>query len=382
MSVNVRMDMMHHGEIFGKPILYTNWFISRDTVPDGWYCYDLCGLSKRSGRAATLKDRAEEDHVGTVLSPVPLKKPDTRSRQVRGTFFLYGKLLDLEGFCEAHALDYPQETRKYILRPAFPDEADLFFSAIDPEEDRELACVGHLRLDFGRKGDEFWHSWWQHNNDELNTPVFKADLEQVMAELRERGPLKDLDAMASYCFLSPLGRLDGEDRSYAYIAESEGYRYCLRCIPRRGDYNGYLYIYDKRQQELNMAVKQKNGLTEAGKQALLDAADPTRPHTYDWFVIEGHGRRDEQLHGASSLTDAIDRYNGLACDSKRLGVTKDKIATIDLVIAEGGIPHLDEEYHHNPRFAEDSMISEAIVRLQLSIAGLDRPGQNMTMGGV
>ncbi|MDD4842428.1 MAG: hypothetical protein PHH80_10865, partial [Sphaerochaetaceae bacterium] len=35
-----------------------------------------------------------------------------------------------------------------------------------------------------------------------------------------------------------------------FIAESENYRYCLRCTPIQGDYNVYLYIYDKRQQEM------------------------------------------------------------------------------------------------------------------------------------
>ena len=28
------------------------------------------------------------------------------------------------------------------------------------------------------------------------------------------------------------------------------------------------------------------GLTEKGRQALRDAADPTLPHSYDWHVIE------------------------------------------------------------------------------------------------
>ena len=40
-----------------------------------------------------------------------------------------------------------------------------------------------------------------------------------------------------------------------YVAETDHYRYCLRCTPTPGDYQGYLYCYDKRQQE--MAQKDK-----------------------------------------------------------------------------------------------------------------------------
>lgn len=290
--------------------------------------------------------------------------------------------MDLEEFCEEHDLDYPAETKKYILRPASPDEAGLFFSS-DDVQDRELACVGHLRMDFGYRGKEFWPTWWPHNNNELNVPAFKAELDEVMAELRECGPLKDFGAMADYCSAYPGGRLEGgAGGSFGFIAESEGYRYCLRCIPRQGDYNGYLYIFDKRQQALNMAQKQQFGLTDAGKQALRDAADPTKPHTYRWFVIENFAQDGETLHQAESLTGAIDRFNGLDCGSKRLGVTKDEIATVDLVITEDGETHADDGWQSNPRFAADGVMAEVALRLQLSIAGLDTPRQGMKMEGM
>lgn len=37
--------------------------------------------------------------------------------------------------------------------------------------------------------------------------------------------------------------------------DTEHYRYCLRCTPVSGDYQGYLYCYDKRQQELGRQDK-------------------------------------------------------------------------------------------------------------------------------
>lgn len=46
MSVNAWTDTMQHAELFGKPVLFTNWMILRDTVPQGWHCYDLQGTRK------------------------------------------------------------------------------------------------------------------------------------------------------------------------------------------------------------------------------------------------------------------------------------------------------------------------------------------------
>lgn len=141
---------------------------------------------------------------------------------------------------------------RFHLRPARPDEASLFYSAQDQVQDRELACIGHLRLDFGHHGREFWTSWWPHNNDELNVHPFKEKFNELVNALREGGPLQNLSAMSRYCAANDEGVL-GDGGSYGYIAESERYRYCLRFIPRRGDYNGYIYAYDKQQQELNRA---------------------------------------------------------------------------------------------------------------------------------
>lgn len=371
---------MQHAELFGKPVLFTNWLIPRDTVPDGWYCYDLRGGEKNPGHAVTLEDKVGAHHCGTVLSPAPLKKPDTTARRVNGQFFLLGELLDLQSFCEEHGLEYPEDTRKYLLRPATPEEAGLFYS--DDEKDREMACVGHLRLDFGHRGREFWPTWHEHNGDELNVPAFKAELDAVVNELREYGPLKGLTTMSEYCSAHPDAVLEGSGGSFGFIAETERYRYCLRCTPRLGDYNGYLYAYDKRRQELNMAPQRQFGLTEEGLRRLRDVADPTKPHTYDWFVIERFGQEGERLHSAASLTGAIDRFNGLTCESKRLGVTKDEIATVDLIVTVDGAPRLDEGWQSNPRFAADGVIAEAAARLQLSIAGLEPPQQNMTLGGM
>lgn len=370
MSANIREDEMQHAELFGKPILFTNWLVPRDTVPEGWYCYDLRGADKTPAKPATLEDKVVVNHAGTVLSPVPLKKPSTGTRRINGQFYLQGETMNLERFCEEHGLEYPQETRKYMLRPASPHEAGLFYS--NEGRDQELACVGHLRMDFGHSGQEFWPTWWEHNGDALTVPAFKAELDEVVNELRERGPLKDLAAMSSYCHDHSQGALEGG--SYGFIAESEGYRYCLRCTPRQDDYNGYLYAYDKRRQEL------AHGLTETGRQLLRDAANPSRPHDYDWFVFEDINTAQERLSGGLSLEDAVARYQASGSGDKRLGVTKDGIATVDLAITQEGIQRFCEDYKRLDSVSADPIVAQAVETLRQELR--EAPEQNMIQGGM
>ena len=40
------------------------------------------------------------------------------------------------------------------------EEKDLIYS--DENETRELGCIGHLRGDFGRSGNDFYHKWFPH----------------------------------------------------------------------------------------------------------------------------------------------------------------------------------------------------------------------------
>ena len=137
------------------------------------------------------------------------------------------------------------------IRPARPEEAGLFY-AQHPEEDKRLGAVGHVRMDFGRSGNEFWHTWWPRGPEELNSPVFKAELQEVVDTLRE-SVLKSRFAMERFCY-DHGGKIDGGYvQNYGYIVETERYRYCLRCNPSPGDYNGYLTCFDLDVQRQNMA---------------------------------------------------------------------------------------------------------------------------------
>lgn len=156
-----------------------------------------------------------------------------------------------------------------LLRPASLEEAGLFYSELDVEQDKALGTVGHIRMDFGHNGKEFWHTWWPHNEDQLNTPEFKDELQTIVDTLRTDGPLKDLTAMRSFCAQNG-GAITRDGRSFGYVVETDRYRYCLRCTPSPGDYQGYLYCYDKQQQELAQQVKLVGRVTYAdGKTSKL-----------------------------------------------------------------------------------------------------------------
>ena len=148
----------------------------------------------------------------------------------------------------------PNNTR-FEIRPASPEEAGLFYAQL-PVEDERLGAIGHVRMDFGRSGNEFWHTWWPRGPEELNSPAFKSELQEVVDELRE-SVLKNRFAMERYCY-GHGGKISGGwVQNYGYVIETENYRYCLRCNPSPGDYNAYLTAFDLNVQRQNMARKEK-----------------------------------------------------------------------------------------------------------------------------
>ena len=340
-------------------------------------------------------------------------------------------------------IEYP-----FALRPASIEEAGLFYSQLDEAGDEALGTVGHVRMDFGSSGKGFFHTWWPHNGDQFNTGEFKDDLQEVVDALRADGPLKDLSAMNAYCQRNG-GAITQDGRSYGYIAETKYYRYCLRCTPLPGHYQGYLYCYDLRQQRLTQkealvgrvayaggeertftdaqkyldtireelpyqattgfryetltddpAVRKaaddllldfageenprracNYGMTEAGKQALREAADPDSPHTYAWFVMTDCNTPDEQIHRDLTLEDAVRLYRDSTRPEKRLGVTKDGIATVDFLREADGEQVFFQDHRRMDSFRDDPEIFEAVQLIHRELEW-SAPVRGMKMGGL
>ena len=143
MAVNARTEEFQHIEVFDKPALFTNGRIARDTVPKGWYCYDIRGSDDDPGELCYMEENVVVNHAGSVLMPEKLAMPKSGWLDVRNELgFLDEGNMTLREFCEAHQLPYPAENMKFHIRPARPDEAGLFYTP-HPEEDKRLGTVGH-----------------------------------------------------------------------------------------------------------------------------------------------------------------------------------------------------------------------------------------------
>ena len=191
-------------------------------------------LDAYARRLAENINQGYVNRIGSVLSPVPLKREGTAVRRVNGQFLLLGSTLTLREYCRDNGLDFPAKNQNFHIRPASPEEAGLFY-ALSPEEDAEQGAIGHVRIDFGRSGDEFHHSWWPRGPEELNSPEFKQELGEVIDELR-LSVLKGLGSMHSYCS-GHGGQIEGGVccQNYGYVVETERYLYRLRCNPIEGD---------------------------------------------------------------------------------------------------------------------------------------------------
>lgn len=74
-------------------------------------------------------------------------------------------------------------------------------------------------------------------------------------------------------------------------------------------------------------------------------------------------------------------YNETDSGSKRLGVTKDGIATVDLAITLNGDQRMPEDYTRLASFCEDPVIAEAAETLRGAVTE-QTPEQGITMGGL
>lgn len=140
---------------------------------------------------------------------------------------------------------YMYGTTQFTFGPATEEEQGFCFSREDDPIDS--ACVGHLRGDFGTLGKRFYTSWFSHNNA-LKTQTVVTQLDDVVNALRKEGILTDRSSMQHVLARNPQAVIQTQYRpESAFRAETEQTLFFLRCIPQKGDYNFYLYVYDKAQ---------------------------------------------------------------------------------------------------------------------------------------
>ena len=155
MSMDATKEQFEHVELFGKPALFTNSRMDVSTVPLGFYCYNLRGSDNDPGRPATLELYVGVNHAGTVLTSEPVKIPKSGYKRLRDGLNFLGDEISLKEFCAEYKLQY---CPRFEIRPASNDEAGIFY-AQTPDQDKQMGAIGHVRIDFGAGGKEFWHTW-------------------------------------------------------------------------------------------------------------------------------------------------------------------------------------------------------------------------------
>ena len=125
------------------------------------------------------------------------------------------------------------------------EEKELFYRNNDDKN--ELGCIGYLRGDFGGGGRECWTCWFPKNPNEEKDEKLNVILDAIIKKLREPcGVLFDRDSMRAYCRTQPQCNVSypyGEQWGFRILTQD--YALYLRCIPTPGDYNFYVFCYDK-----------------------------------------------------------------------------------------------------------------------------------------
>lgn len=255
--------------IFDRPALFTECRIDRATMPEGVYRYELRHGDEDWGEPRELARNLMVNFYGTVLTREPFQLP------IDGWIPLEsGSLSFQDGGCRTLAEfqeKYPASDKDIIDFYSVNEPAlhALYFSRSE-EQDKTVGCVGHLRGDFG-SGKQFYTTWWPHQQDALNTPEFKADIDRTVNWLREQpdSPLRDFDSMKRYCNrYEQICAIKGALLpSCGFMVKTKRYVYMLRCTPVKGDYQFYIYCYQRKPFEKIRSEQQKNDRPPAKKRA-------------------------------------------------------------------------------------------------------------------
>ena len=134
------------------------------------------------------------------------------------------------------------------IRAMKPDERNYSYTQ-EKSVQKNTGCIGHLRGDMGRSGEEFYTSWNDHEAS-LKTETFKSEFNSIVNALRKDERygllLSSRKTLAACCHAMPDCAFDGSSaQEYGFRADTKAYSYMIRCNPTQGNYNFYIYAYDR-----------------------------------------------------------------------------------------------------------------------------------------
>ena len=129
--------------------------------------------------------------------------------------------------------------KTFDVYTGMPGTESMYYS----DSDQEHWCLGHLRCDFGREGDEFWTTYFPHDGIPNDVDAFREELNSLVNVLR-KNLLKSRNHMRRYIQQHPALLLEsGAVSIYGYQVTTEQFEYYIRCTPQPGYYDAYIYIF-------------------------------------------------------------------------------------------------------------------------------------------
>lgn len=204
------------------------------------------------------------------------------------------------------------------IRPLLSDERKYAY-AKSQELNEQAGAIGHLRGDFGSDGVNFYTSWFDEC-EKLKTTGFKTEFDDIINALRsdEYGMLKNRSAMSKYCREEPGGAFQGNCKTeYGFRADSEKYSYIIRCNPGKGDYEFYVWAYERSSLDCQLKTEGNPALPPHCYGVL---------HTGELIIIKngekGYFPTDVPVTDRESMKAFADEMN------EKLGVTKAQAAAM------------------------------------------------------
>lgn len=186
-----------------------------------------------------------------------------------------------------------------------------FFRNDKAEQTKGL--IGYLRGDFGKDGKAFWHTWFDEN-EKLKTEEFSEDLGKTMMTLRER-LLTDRYWMRSVAYNHPDAKIANESTSsYGMFVETDRYEYDIRTITEDGNYDFYIYCYDKNFQEPQY-LNSRRFRDEDGKltEQMDDIAKKTFAEARNYYINGDRYESNGDIYTFKVTDESMffeDRYGG------------------------------------------------------------------------
>lgn len=172
----------------------------------------------------------------------------------------------------------------FSIRLMKPEERAFAYTQ-DQQTLHRSGCIGHLRVDMDSTGTGFFSSWDTHSPS-LKDDAFKTEFDKLIHELRFNedlgGILTNRSSMSKFCHAIPGSEITDDGRNFGFRVDTDEYAYMLRLNPNKGEYNAYIYAYDREMLDTFLEpaheIEQEGPITvlvvEPGREPYVKEIDP------------------------------------------------------------------------------------------------------------